>query len=241
METGPPSMSERHSWYQVVIFLHLRALVAMLGSHAERSLPDAISRLTANVESWEQLDITFHRCRLLLPLTLLAVFVVEPINNRSRWIVSSVGFVLSTRHYFVNGWNCCWPIFCAFLTASTADGSTISLLSRTGRSSLSSSNWLPSPSHFARLLSGHGGAPHLVFQWSGVHLQSPQPAQQPQCASYHPQPEGTRIVCKTYRPSITLDASIMCFIDGDCREDHVGLLNREIASIKLSDDIWMSR
>ena len=27
-------------WYQVVIFLHRRALVAMLGSHAERSLPD---------------------------------------------------------------------------------------------------------------------------------------------------------------------------------------------------------
>ena len=33
-------MSECHSWYQVVIFIHRRALVAMLGCHAERNLPD---------------------------------------------------------------------------------------------------------------------------------------------------------------------------------------------------------
>ena len=32
------------------------------------------------------------------------------------------GFVLYTRHSFVNAWNYCWPIFFyAFLTASTAD------------------------------------------------------------------------------------------------------------------------
>ena len=63
-------------------------------------------------------------------------------------------------------------------------------------------------------------------------------------ASYHPPPEGTRVVCKTYRPSITLDASIivlMYFIDWDCREDPVGLLNSEIASIKLSGNIWVSQ
>ena len=57
-----------------------------------------------------------------------------------------MGFVLSTRHSFVNVWNCCWPIFCAFLTALTADGSAILLQSRTSRSSLSSSNGLPSSS-----------------------------------------------------------------------------------------------
>jgi len=33
----------------------------------------------------------------------------------------------------------------------------------------------------------------------------------------------------------------MCLIDGDCREDRVGLLNREIASIKFSGSIWVSR
>ena len=38
--TGHSGMSECHSWYQVVIFLHRRELEAMLGSHAERSLPD---------------------------------------------------------------------------------------------------------------------------------------------------------------------------------------------------------
>ena len=70
----------------------------------------------------------------------------QTVINRLRWIVSSTGFVLSTRHSFVNVWNCCWPILCAFLTASTADGSAISLLSRTSRSSLSSSNGLPSSS-----------------------------------------------------------------------------------------------
>ena len=55
--------------------------------------------------------------------------------------MSSMGFVLSTIHSFVNVWN-----LCAFLTASTAYGSAISLLSRTSRSSLSSSNGLPSSS-----------------------------------------------------------------------------------------------
>ena len=49
------------------------------------------------------------------------------------------------------------------------------------------------------------------------------------------------IVCKIYRPSITLDASIilfMCLIEwGDCREDPHGLLNREIASTNFSGNI----
>ena len=77
-----------------------------------------------------------------MTFSLLAVFVVEPTNcfNRLRWIVSSMGFVLSTIHSFMNVWNCYSPIFCAVLTVLTADGSAISLLSMTGMSSLSSSN-----------------------------------------------------------------------------------------------------
>ena len=42
----------------------------------------------------------------------------------------------------------------------------------------------------------------------------------------------------------TLAASIillMCLVDGDCREDPVGLLNREIASIEFFGNIWVSR
>ena len=62
-------------------------------------------------------------------------------------------------------------------------------------------------------------------------------------SSYQPPLEGTRVVCKTYRPSIPLAASIillMCLIDGDCREDPVGLLNREIASIELIEHLGVS-
>ena len=33
----------------------------------------------------------------------------------------------------------------------------------------------------------------------------------------------------------------MCLIDGDCREDPVGLLNRDIASIEFSGNIWVFR
>ena len=50
------------------------------------------------------------------------------------------------KHSFVNVWNYFWPIFCAFLTATTAYESAISLLSRTTRSSFSSLNGLPSSS-----------------------------------------------------------------------------------------------
>ena len=56
-------------------------------------------------------------------------------------------------------------------------------------------------------------------------------------SSYQPPLEGIRVVCKTYRPSTPLAASIillMCLIDGDCREDPVGLLNREIALNSLA-------
>ena len=35
-----PGLSECHSWYQVVIFLHRRTLMVMLGSYAERTRPD---------------------------------------------------------------------------------------------------------------------------------------------------------------------------------------------------------
>ena len=140
-----------------------------------------------------------------------------------------MGFVLSTKHSFVNIWNCCWPILCAFLTVSTG---------LAGR-------WVAQFFHY-------------VDEWADVfpklilhacclvmvdHLVSS--SHEPVCifkvlnqrsnlmASYHPPQEGTRFVYKTYRPSITLDASIillMCLIDGDCREDPVGLLNREISS-----------
>ena len=127
-------------------------------------------------------------------LVIFVVFVVEPTNsfNRSRWIVSSMGFVLSTRYSSVNVWNCYCPIFCAFLTTSTADGSAISLLSRTSKTSLSSSNGLPSSSitltseqrsflnAFCTLVVWSRWTPHLVFQRAGVCLQSPQSAQQPQ-------------------------------------------------------------
>ena len=51
-------------------------------------------------------------------------------------------FVLPTWHSFVIVWNCCSPMFCTFLIPSTADGSAVSLLSRTSRSSRSSSNGL---------------------------------------------------------------------------------------------------
>ena len=115
-------MSDCHSWYQVVIFLHRTALEAML------VFSITVPRLTANVVSWKQFDITF----VLLLLVLHAVFVVEPTNNFNRllWILLSVGFVLSTRHSFVNVWNCYWPIFCAFVT-STADGSAIWIAEKT--------------------------------------------------------------------------------------------------------------
>jgi hypothetical protein len=64
-----------------------------------------------------------------------------------------------------------------------------------------------------------------------------------QIASYHSLPGGTRVVSKTYHLSVTLDASIIlliCLIDEVCREDPVGLLNRDIASIKLSGNIRVS-
>ena len=115
-------------------------LVLMLKEVFQISTP----RLTANIESLEQLDITFHWCQLML---LLTCRLCRWGNKQFQPIVvdkslSSMGFVFSTRHSFVNVWNCCWPIFCAFLTASTANGSSISLLSRTSRPSCSSSNEL---------------------------------------------------------------------------------------------------
>jgi hypothetical protein len=61
-------------------------------------------------------------------------------------------------------------------------------------------------------------------------------------ANYQPPLEGTRVGCKTNKPSITLDASIfllMCLIDEDYRDDPVALLNCEIGSIKLSGKIWV--
>ena len=69
-----------------------------------------------------------------------------PSNSFFRRIASLIDFVLSTRHSLVKAWNCSWPIFFTFLTVSTAAGPAISFVSRTIRSMLSSSKWLPSSS-----------------------------------------------------------------------------------------------
>ena len=159
-------------------------------------------------------------------------------------------FVLSTRYSFVNVWNCCWPTFCAFLTASTNPqfhccqgqiGLRTPLRMGCPVLALRADVFAKCILHACCLVM----VEHLnLYSHELVCIFKVISQRSNLRASYHPPPEGTRVVCKTYRPSITLDGSIillMCLINGDWCEDPLGFLNREIASIKLSGNIWVSR